>query len=169
MANETWVGTPDNEPKQNEMAARLVTGQITLAQYVGLNKNELYVIANQAYQLLNTGRLEEARDIYQGLVAADPYDSTFHCHLGSVNMRLGKHDEALKEFDSALQYNIANGDALVGRGEIHMMRGQIKEAVDDLKAAIENDKEGKRGSTVRARALLLNLKDALEKQQTVTT
>jgi tetratricopeptide (TPR) repeat protein len=151
--------------EEQELAARLVTGQITLGEYVGLNKNDLYVIAKQAYELLESGRLEEARDLYQGLVAADPYDSVFHCHLGATLLRSGEADAAFDEFNYALQFNIANGDALVGRGEIHLQRGALKEAVADLGKAIELDPDGKRVSTARAKAALLTLKDALEKQQ----
>ena len=162
---KNWVGDAPSAAQQSEWATLLASGQITLAEYVGLNRKELYVIAQQAYQLLNSGKLEEARDIYQGLVAADPYDSVFHCHLGSVLLRLGKPDEALKEFDAALQYNIANVDAFAGRGEIRLAQGSLKEAVADLRKAIELDPEGKRASTKRARAALLSLKDILEKQQ----
>ncbi len=162
---KNWVGNAPSEAQQSEWSALLASGQITLAEYVGLSKKELYVIAQQAYQLLNSGKLEEAREVYQGLVAADPFDSVFHCHLGSVQLRLGNADEALKEFDSALQYNIANVDALAGRGEIRLSQGNLKEAVADLRKAIELDPEGKRASTKRARAALLSLKDMLEKQQ----
>lgn len=162
---------PDEE-LQREWAAKLANGEITLAEYVGLSKKELYVIANQAYQLLQSGRLEEARDIYKGLVAADPYDSVFHCHLGAAQLRLGDEDEALKQFDLALQYNIANIDALAARGEIYLNRGKINEAVADLGKAIELDAEGKRASTVRARAALTSLREQLtanREQQTANS
>jgi tetratricopeptide (TPR) repeat protein len=162
---KNWVGEKPDEAMQAEWATLLASGQITLAEYVGLSKDELYVIAQQAYQLLHSGKLEEARDIYQGLVAADPYDSVFHCHLGSVQLRLGNSEEALKEFDLALQYNLANVDALMGRGEIRLSQGNLKEAVGDLRKAIELDPEGKRASTKRAQAALISLKEMLEKQQ----
>lgn len=162
---ENWMKTAP-ETVKTEWAARLANGQITLAEYVGLSKKELYVIAQRAFQLLQSGRLEEARTIYQGLVAADPYDSVFRCHLGAAQLRLGNQDEAFKQFTASLQYNIANIDALVGRGEIYLSRGEIENAVNDFGKAIELDKEGKRASTVRARAALIALKETLEKQQT---
>jgi Flp pilus assembly protein TadD len=157
MANET-------DEKLSERDYKLATGQINLAEYVGIDKRQLYVIAKQGYQLLESGKIEEAKEIYQGLVAADPYDSVFHCHLGSIFVRLGNTTEAFDEFNLALNVNIANIDALVGRGEIYLSRGQVQEAVDDFRKAIELDSEIKRGSTIRARGILLALKDAVEKQ-----
>lgn len=164
MTNENWVKDSAEIAPFDNRAGQLASGQITLGEYIGLGKQELYVIAQQAYQLLNSGRLEEARDIYQGLVAADPYDSVFHCHLGSAQLRLGNTDEAFQEFESSLQYNIANIDAFVGRGEIYLMRGELNQAINDLSKAIELDPQATRKSTIRARAALIALKDALEKQ-----
>lgn len=152
-----------SEVQQNRRAALLANGEITLAQYVGLGKDELYAIARQAHQLLNSGKLEEARDLYQGLVAADPFDSVFHCHLGAAQLRLNEPDAAFEQFNLALQYNIANVDAFVGRAEILLARGDLTAAVADFKKALELDSEGARASTLRARAKLLALKDQLEK------
>jgi tetratricopeptide (TPR) repeat protein len=157
MANET-------EENFSERDYQLATGQINLAEYVGIDKRQLYVIAKQGYQLLERGKIEEAKEIYQGLVAADPSDSVFHCHLGSILVRLGNTDEAFDEFNLSLNYNIANVDAFVGRGEIFLSRGQVQEAIDDFRKAIELDSDSKRGSTIRARGILLALKDAIEKQ-----
>lgn len=157
--------TQPNPENQQKWAERVANGEITLAEYVGLSKKDLYVIAEQAHRLLQSGRLAEARDIYQGLVAADPYDSVFHCHLGAALFRLGNTTEAKNQFDLALQYNIANVDALVGRGEIFLSRGELKEALGDLRRALEIDPTAKRQSTMRARAALLALKNSLEKQQ----
>jgi tetratricopeptide (TPR) repeat protein len=160
-ADESWI----KKNKEAELDYKLGSGQITIAEYVGLGKRELYEIAKQGYKLLERGKIEEARDIYQGLVSADPYDSVFHCHLGSIYVRLNQQDKALEQFELSLQYNIANIDAFVGRGEIYLSKGEIQKAIEDFKKAIELDKENKRGSTVRAKAILFALKDAIEKQQ----
>nr|MDQ3805263.1 hypothetical protein [Acidobacteriota bacterium] len=86
-----------------ELAARLVRGEITLAEFAGLRREELYAIAQVGYQLLNGGRLEDARAVYRGLAAADPFDSVFRCHLAAAHLRLGDADEAVKEFNAALR------------------------------------------------------------------
>ncbi|HEX8738111.1 MAG TPA: tetratricopeptide repeat protein [Pyrinomonadaceae bacterium] len=154
--------------RSGQAREKLATGQMTLAEYVGLSRDQMYKIAQQAYRLMNRGKLEEARQIYSGLVTADPYDSVFHCHLGACLFRLGEHEKAFDEYDAALRFNIANVDALAGRGELYIMRGEIKKGVEDLRAALEKDPQGERPTTQRARALLLSMREAARKQAPTT-
>jgi tetratricopeptide (TPR) repeat protein len=160
--------TGSNAPKveiPRELAERLMEGEITPAEFLGLSRNTLYAIAEVGYQLLTSGKLEDAKQIYKGLVAADPYDSVFHCHLAATHHKLGEFDEALEEYTQALQFNYANVDALAGRGEIYFNKGQLSEAVQDLKAAMELDPEGKLASTVRAHAIIIALKEMIDQHQ----
>jgi len=117
------------------------------------------------YGLLNSGNLRGAKQIYSGLVAADPYDSVFHCHLAAVHHRLGELDEAFQQYSEALNLNFANVDALVGCAEIHLSRGEVAAGISALKRAVEIDQEGTRQSAQRARALLLALKRAVDANQ----
>lgn len=145
-----------------DLAARLIRGEVTLAQVFGLDHDALYEIAGIGYELLNSGKLHEAKQIYAGLAAADPYDSVFHCHLGAAHHRLGELDAAFEQYDAALRLNFANCDALAGRGEIYLSRGELVKALADLKRAVTIDQDGSRPSSARARALLLALQQAAE-------
>src|SRR3712207_3489781 len=127
-----------------ERALRLARGEITLAQYAGLRRAELYAVAREAYRLMCGGRVEEALTIYRGLAAADPYDSVFRCHLAAALLRTGDAEAALQEFDAALRLNVANGDALSGRGEARLRLGQFSDAVNDLTAAVALDPKAAR-------------------------
>lgn len=148
-----------------QLAEKFIKGEITLGDFVGLKRDTLYRIAQVGYHLLASGKHDEAKQIYLGLVAADPYDSVFHCHLATVCHRLGDLGRALDEYTEALRFNKANADALAGRGELHLMHGRLPESITDLRAAIKLDPQGKRRSTIRARAILLSLKDAADKQR----
>ena len=147
----------------SDLPASLIRGEVTLAQVFGLDQEALYQIARLGFDLLNSGKLREAKQIYSGLVAADPHDSVFHCHLGAAHHRLGELDDAFEQYDAALRLNSANGDALVGRGEIYLTRSEIAKALADLKSAVTIDQQGCRPSSSRARALLLALQQAAEK------
>ncbi|MEZ5307614.1 MAG: tetratricopeptide repeat protein [Pyrinomonadaceae bacterium] len=141
---------------------RLVMGEITIADYVGLNKERQYEIAMKGYHLMETGRLDEAETIYRGLVAADPFDSVFHSQLGAICFRKQDFGGAFQEFDDSIRLNKCNVDALAARGELFLMRQDYEAGIEDLKNAVENDPEGKKQSSIRARAILLSLRDAVE-------
>ena len=143
----------------------MLRGELTLGGFVGLKREVLYQIARVGYQMLLSGKHVEAEQIHLGLVAAAPHDSVFHCHLAAVYHRLGELDRALDEYTEALRFNRANADALAGHGELHLKRGQIAESITDLQAALKLDPHGKRGPTLRARAILLTLKEAADKQR----
>lgn len=151
--------------RKHEIQEKLVTGQITISEAVGLNRKQLYAIARRGYQLMNSGKLEEARQIYAGLVAADPFDSVFHCHLGAIHWRMGEVEKAFEEYDASIRYNIANVDALAGRGELYLLKGEVKKGIEDLRKALENDPNAFRPATVRARALLLSLRQVASHKQ----
>ena len=156
----------DGREVSREAAERLATGQSTLAGFMGLGRERLYEIAHAAYGLMNAGKLDEAHAIYSGLVAADPFDSVFRCHLGAVELRRGRAAEADAAFDLALRFNRANADALAGRGEARLRLGRVGEAVEDLRAAVALDPPALRPSTIRARALLASLRRAALRRQT---
>jgi Tfp pilus assembly protein PilF len=137
-----------------DLPAMLIRGELTLARVFGLDDDALYEIARIGYGLLNSGNLREAKQIYAGLVAADPYDSVFHCHLATVHHSLGELDEAYTHYQEALKLNLANTDALVGLGEIQLSRGELAAGMSALQQAIELDVDGVKPSTQRARALL---------------
>ena len=163
VASQHPVATEADFPK--DLPAMLLRGEVKLADVFGLDRDSLYEIAQLGYGLLESGNLREAKQIYVGLVAADPFDSVFHCHLGAVHHRLGELDEAFQQYSEALNFNYANVDALVGSAEIQLSRGKTAAAISALKRAIEIDPEGIRPTTQRARVLLLAVRRAVAEQQ----
>jgi tetratricopeptide (TPR) repeat protein len=140
-----------------EAAEKLYLGEITPGEFLGMSQERLYKIANVGYEMLKSGQLQGAHDIFQGLVAAAPYDSVFHCHLAAVLARQERFDEAMAEYNRSLDYNIANVDALVGRGELYLRESKVAEALKDIQRAIELDPQFTRETTRRARATLMVL------------
>jgi tetratricopeptide (TPR) repeat protein len=157
--------TDQSDAGKREIQEKLATGQITIAEAMGVSRRQLYAIAKRGYELLNSGRLEEARQIYAGLIAADPFDSVFHCHLGAVLWRMGEIERAFAEFNASIRLNIANVDALSARGELYLLKGEVKKGVEDLRKALENDLQGTHPSSLRARALLFALRQAAGKKR----
>ncbi|MCP3141404.1 tetratricopeptide repeat protein [Pyxidicoccus xibeiensis] len=162
------------EPKQPEsnaelpqdVAERLLRGELELGQFLGLSRDKLYEYATTGHQMLQAGRTQQALKIFQGLVAASPKDSVFHAQLGATLLTLERVDEAFEAYDTALRFNNGNVDAYVGRGEIHLRRGSVPEGLKDLSRAIELDPGLARRSTQRAHGTLLALKRQAEQVKT---
>ena len=87
---------PDPEkPQVNpELAEKLILGEITPGQYLGLSTENLYKLAAMGHEMFKSGQIQGALDIFEGLVAASPYDSVFHCHLAATYARLDRFEEA---------------------------------------------------------------------------
>jgi tetratricopeptide (TPR) repeat protein len=143
-----------------ELGEKLVVGEITPAEFLGLSQEMLYEIATRGHEMLKTGKLQDALEIFKGLVAASPYDSVFHCNLASTYAHLEKYAEAKAEYTRALELNIANVDALVGRSELFLRESNVAAALQDIQTALKLDPEAKRENTRRARATLTMLQKA---------
>jgi Flp pilus assembly protein TadD len=137
-----------------ELAEKLFLGEITPAEFLGFSTESLYKVATLGYDMVKSGNLQGALDIFEGLVAASPYDSVFHCHLASVYARLERFDEAKAEYTRSLELNIANVDSLVGRGELYLRESKLAEALKDIQRALELDPQASRDTTKRARSTL---------------
>ncbi|WP_245767283.1 tetratricopeptide repeat protein [Stigmatella erecta] len=144
------------------MSQRLIAGELTPAQFLGLSQEQVYALATRGYELLVRGNTQAAIDIFKGLTAAAPYDSVFHCHLGAAYVQAERFQEGLEAFNRSLQLNIANVDALGGRSELLLREGKVAEALADIQAALQLDPEAKRETTQRARTALLLLQSMAE-------
>ncbi len=144
-------------PSQQELGEKLLRGNITPAQYLGISPQRLYEFATLGHRLLRDGNLQAALTLFKGLVAASPCDSVFHCNLAAAYAQLERFPEAMEAYTQALRFNLANVDALVGRSELLLRQGQVAEALQDLEGALRLDPQAERESTQRARATLLLL------------
>lgn len=153
------------ESRQQEEDERLIRGEVTLGEFLKMPQATLYRWATTAHQIMQAGKTAQALDIFKGLVAASPYDSVLHCQVGAAYMTLERFDEAFNAFEQSLKFNADNGDALVGRGEIFLRRGNVPAALKDFSRAIQNDPSLQRRSTQRARGTLLALKQQAERVQ----
>ncbi|WP_224369557.1 tetratricopeptide repeat protein [Hyalangium versicolor] len=145
-----------------ELAQKLFLGEITPGQFLGMSTERLYKLAGMGHEMFKSGQLQGARDVFEGLVAASPYDSVFHCHLAATYARLERFEEAKASYTRSLELNIANVDALVGRSELYLRERQLAEALQDIQQALKLDPQATRDTTKRARATLQMLQKMAE-------
>ncbi|MBI2378523.1 MAG: tetratricopeptide repeat protein [Deltaproteobacteria bacterium] len=138
--------TPENFKK-------FLFGKITWAQLEGMTMEQAYAIAEFGYTMYQQGRYKDARTLFEGLVIGNPYDPYFHSMLGAIYTKLDMHEEAAQEFSIAIELDPEDINSYVNRGELLLQHGEFEYAMEDLKAAIDLDPDGKNPATLRARAL----------------
>lgn len=168
--------TPEDLKKAQEEGATItgydpqrlqafITGQITLGDLEGIPKEAQHDMAQTGFRFFTEGKLEQARKVFTGLLALDPFDAYFLTALGAIAQQEGDLDEAERRFSRALEINPFSPSALTGRGEVRLADGRLVEAAADLAKAISEDPEGKDPATQRARGLAANVKNLIENAQ----
>ena len=149
LGDEAMQLNPDTKEKLKKFAR----GEMTWAEVEGMTFEEAKSIAQVGCDLAAIGRLEEARILFEGLVAGNPKDSASRAALGTVYQKLGRADEAMSEYSAALERDPENPVALANRGELRLRKGD-REGFTDLARAVHVDPNGETGAGRRAKALV---------------
>ncbi len=141
-----------------------IKGEMTLQELDGISGPEMLEMAVTGFSMYEQGRYREAKIIFDGLAALDPTESYYRTALGAVYLAQEKFDEALAQFDISIGLNQRDIAAYVNRGEVRLRKGQILEAAEDFKRAVDLDPDNKDPLSMRARALAASALDTLEKR-----
>ncbi|MCC7380447.1 MAG: tetratricopeptide repeat protein [Deltaproteobacteria bacterium] len=137
-------------------------GDLTLGELEGISKESQYQMAQVGHSLLREGKRDQAKKIFEGLQALDPYDAYFHATLGAIAQEEGDVEKAERLYTRSLEINPFSIPALAGRGEIRLIAGRFQDAITDLAAALKEDPEAKQPATKRVRGLLAMVRTQLE-------
>jgi tetratricopeptide (TPR) repeat protein len=136
-----------------ENIKRFVAGDLTWAQLQGMTMEEAYAIAEQAFTLFSEGKQTDAKTIVEALVLANPKDGYLRGLLASFYQRMDLVDEAIEEYQVAIELNPSNLKAQVNLGELLLKAGRFEDAMKHLQAAVSLDANGNDPATIRAKAL----------------
>jgi len=121
----------------------------------GLDASSLADVAVLGHQLYEGGRLNEARVVFEGLVAMDPPEPFPYTVLGAIYLAQQDVHRALALFEAALEIDPDDVAALVYRGEIRLRLGNRPRGLRDLERALQIDPDGAESPfSQRARAAL---------------
>ena len=114
---------------------------------------EAKAIAQVGCDLAASGRLDEARIVFEGIVVMNPKDSASHAALGTVYQKLGRIEDAVAEYSAAIKTDAKNPIALANRGELRL-KGGDRDGFTDLAHAVEADPHGETSAGRRAKSLV---------------
>ena len=132
-------------------------GDIVMADLYEMSRQELFDIAAQGQLFFDTGKFDEAATVFEGLVALDPYEGSFHTGLGAVYQQRNKLTEACIEYDRAIALNENDLAARCNRAEIRVQERNFDAAANDIKEIALRDPEGASGHSQRAKVLAMAL------------
>lgn len=136
-------------------------GRITLGDLEGITKQEQYQMAEVGHAYLTQRKFEQAKTVFEGLLALDPFDAYFNMALASIAQQEERYESALQLYTRALEINPFSPTAYANRGEIKVMQGELQTGVEDLVKAMELDPTMKEPATERAKATLMVLREQL--------
>jgi Flp pilus assembly protein TadD len=128
-------------------------GEIKFTQLFQFHGNQIASLLLCGYNFFNHGRLQEAKNIFEGLSLLDPDIPYVNCILGAIYQRLGKTDLAVLRYSQAITLFPQDIVALTNRAEIYLSEGKFLDAAIDLKKVIGLDPENKNRTANRARIL----------------
>ncbi len=143
---------------------RFLLGDINAAELMGLSREELYMVANRGYELIEQGKLPQALRIFDGLAYLDPVDAYFYTVLGSIRQKMNQLESALACYNQSLSLQGWNLTAYANRGEIFYNQGKLTEALIDFQRVIALDPDAKNPSTMRVRTLIAAIQEAVNQK-----
>ncbi len=135
MANDSVVATFAKLVEY--IANKFMRGEVTLADLLNLDDDEIEVIFLMGHYLYNYGKYQPSLDVFSVLTLYKPFVSRYWRAAGAANQALKKFDEAIVAYDMALTTNLNDAISYTYRGEAKISAGLENEGVEDLKMAVQ--------------------------------
>jgi tetratricopeptide (TPR) repeat protein len=128
---------------------------------IEVDKEQIAALFQAGYRAFEQGRYEEARKILTGVLVLDGANPFVYEILGTIYSREERPEVALACFNKAIELVPTEAFYLVNRAEILLKLGRVEQAAQDLKSAIQLDRDMKDPAANRARLLVLAVQDAI--------
>lgn len=145
--------TTNHESMKREVLAMTLTGP-TLAETVGLTFAQARDLAERGCALAADGQLDEAAELFEGLLLLNPKDSANWAALGTVYQKQGQLPDAELAYGRSLALDGDNVIALANLGELQVKRG-VASGHALVKRAAAVDQRCESGAGKRAKAMLM--------------
>lgn len=148
----------------------VIAGKQALNVFLGVSTEQIQAFAALGFASYQQGRNDEAREIFEGLIALDSTSYYGWAGLGAIELTEDNLGAAELSLLSAVQRNAADSTVLANLGEVYLRKGDAAKATEYLQQALALDPGGQDPATNRARAILqgmLLVLDEIEKNPEV--
>lgn len=101
-------------------------------------EEELRVMLESGLVLREAGRLDEAEDVFRGVLELVPRSDVPLVALSSIAVRRGNFDEALRLCEEALEYSSDSVFAQLNHAEILLYQKRLDEAEQELQNIVKH-------------------------------
>lgn len=138
---------------------------INLGAALGYTELDISHLVSLAFKLLEEGKLDNARVIYEGIHALNPENVDAMMGLGSIYTHQSHTDQAIELFTRVLEEDPENKFALLQRGESYIKVGgeqELKLAVNDFKTIMDLDPQVESREAKRALAIINSAREVAQ-------
>lgn len=154
--------TPARRKHLTDVLMAFLEDKVSLAELKGITRDQLFQLSESGFVKFKHGRLEEAEEIFQGLIILDHRNAYFHAMMGAVHQKRDRPIEAIMEYSQALKINTHDVASYVNRGEIFLRYKNYRKAAEDFRNAILLDMSGANLWANRARSLVIAIKRSID-------
>ena len=140
-----------------DAARKVLNGELSLSTLLNVSRQELAAMAAFAYELWRQGRRQEARKMFEALVAADGQLYFGHAGLGLVAMQEENFAAAHLHLARAVGLEPADAAVVVNLGEVLLRLERLPEALPVLQRAAALDPSLRHPGSARAAAILIGI------------
>lgn len=145
--------SPEKKEEDFQKFIKFIRGEMTWAEIKGYPQEALKLISKYAFAQFKRGEFQEAETLFKGLSIMDHNHWYYRAALGAIYQKQNRYEDALEEYDAALELKEDEMSSLTNRGECRLHLGDREEAFKDFDSAIKLDPDGKNPWAKRARIL----------------
>lgn len=159
------MSTPASALPENTLT-EVIEGRQPLNTFLGLSQEQVQAFAALGFASYQQGRVEEAREIFEGVIALDSTSYYGWAGLGAIELSEDNLDAAESSLLAASNRYGEDPTVLSNLGEVYLRKGDAEKATEYLEKALKLDPKGEDPGANRARAILQGMMlvlDELEK------
>jgi tetratricopeptide (TPR) repeat protein len=137
---------------------KVLRGEASLNEYVGLEPSELTAAATLAANLYEQGRTADGRALFEGLIALDRRFYLGYAGLGAIELMEGHLELAIGHLTRAAELNPGDASVQCNLGQVLLKCSKLAAARSCFERAIALDPRGEDTGANRAKAIMQGLR-----------
>jgi Flp pilus assembly protein TadD len=156
------MSTTTNAPVPDDALTQVLAGALPMNTFIGLGDEQIQAIAALGFVNYQQGRMDDARQLFEGLTALDSTSYFGHAGLGAIALFQNELEAAETHLRDAAERNPKDPTVLANLGETLLRQAKTEEAASFFKKSLDLDPDNTDPGANRARAILHGMQVVIE-------